>query len=126
MLPATLSIKKLNRKKWLGIKTTKLKIYKALLGDAVNDPEVIGYLQEYIDKIEAETKKAAKSADDADEGSGDELPMPDALESHKAETSGEILIEETLDEDEGDSYLPSPDELDLDLTSKDWFRWKEK
>ena len=100
-------------------KATKLKIYKALLGDAVNDPEVIGYLQEYIDKIEAETKKAAKSADDADEGSGDELPMPDALESHKAETSGEILIEETLDEDEGDSYLPSPDELDLDLTSKD-------
>lgn len=100
-------------------KATKLKIYKALLGDAVNDPEVIGYLQEYIDKIEAEAKKATKSADDADDSSSDELPMPDALESHKAENSGEILVEETLDEDEGDSYLPSPDELDLDLTSKD-------
>ena len=100
-------------------KATKLKIYKALLGDAVNDPEVIGYLQEYIDKIEAEAKKAEKPTDATDDSSNDELPMPDALESRKTETSGEILVEETLEEDEDDSYLPSPDELDLDLTSKD-------
>lgn len=100
-------------------KATKLKIYKALLGDAVNDPEVIGYLQEYIDKIEAEAKKANKPTDATDDSSSDELPMPDALESHKTENSGEILVEETLEEDEDDSYLPSPDELDLDLTSKD-------
>lgn len=102
-------------------KATKLKIYKALLGDAVNDPEVIGYLQEYIDKIEAENNKAAEaeSSDVPDmptEPESDTLPSPDALESYSDDNDSTYLFEDA--DDDSDSYLPSPDELDLDLTSK--------
>ena len=103
-------------------KATKLKIYKALLGDAVNDPEVIGYLQAYIDKVEAENEKAAAASDSADDmnspaDDGDALPNMDALEAFSSESTADYILED--DNDADDSYLPTPDELDLDLTSKE-------
>ena len=106
-------------------KTIKLKIYKALIGDAVNDAEVVGYLQEYIDMLEAESKKSNESGDDGssecDEMSDDSevevLPDLSAMESF-SETAGKVILEDSISEADEDSYLPSPDELNLDLTSK--------
>lgn len=109
-------------------KATRLKIYKALIGSTVNDPEVIGYIQEYIESLEAaENKSNQKSGEevenelpslDAEEEPAEEetLPEPSALESFVDEDKD--VINEAGSEDEEDSYLPSPDELNLDLTSK--------
>ena len=98
-------------------KATKLKIYKALLGSAINDPEVIGYIQAYIDTLEKSKDPDASGDDTADESlkfdSGDELP---ALEAFEPNTSLEVIVE---DDSEEESYLPSPDELELDLTNPD-------
>lgn len=101
-------------------KATKLKIYKALLGSAINDPEVIGYIQAYIDTLEKPKDSDASDDDTSDESlnfdsgeSSDELP---ALEAFEPNTSLEVIVE---DDSEEESYLPSPDELELDLTNPD-------
>ena len=89
-------------------KAIRLKIYKALLGNTINDPQVITYLQEYIDKIEAE-KSDKNSSETSSEESDEKLP---SLEDIKPDTNKQSLSEADKNEDI-DSYLPSPEELGL-------------
>ena len=89
-------------------KAIRLKIYKALLGNTINDPQVITYLQEYIDKIEAE-KSDKNSSETSSEESDEKLP---SLEDIKPDTNKQSLSEADKNEDT-DSYLPSPEELGL-------------
>lgn len=84
-------------------KSTKLKIYKALLSDVVNDPEVISYIQTYIDSLEI--KKEENSNEDSEENT--------ELEESIEVTEKEILLEEEVKEE--DSFLPSADDLGLNL-----------
>lgn len=105
-------------------KTVKLKIYKALLGSAINDPEVMSYLQEYIDILEAENAKQNSSDTDAvvdsTDSFSDSAEIEDSSEPELAafetfnDTSNKDIINEADSED--DSYLPSPDELNIDMT----------
>lgn len=102
-------------------KTVKLKIYKALLTSAVNDSEVIGYLQSYIEKLEAEAE--GQNADAASGADGSDAELPDlsaaepteeaALEAFEVDDK-QLITEDGADED---SYLPSPDDLGIDLTA---------
>ena len=106
----------------------KLKIVKSLLSTAVADPEVITLLQEQIDMLE---KKQEKTPDedkkDKPEESSEETshrpskpsPISPTAEEPKFEFSSEeetIAEPEPESEAEEPSYLPSPDELQLDLT----------
>lgn len=99
----------------------KLKIYKALIGSAINDPTVISILQDYIDKLEAGEAKEEPGGRSGEKGgtapeepgglepSSDELP---SLESIENKSDKPALTEDGKDEEE-DSYLPSPAELGL-------------
>lgn len=106
-------------------KVTKLKIYKALLASAVNDSEVIGYIQSYIESLEAEATSKNESSETSDESGDLDLSMPD--ESSESEESsedslpaletlqsaeGELIVEDGADED---SFIPSPDDLGINL-----------
>lgn len=115
-------------------KTIKLKIYKSLLVDVVNDSQVISYLEDYIKKLEEAEKPEAKvdnpteneekSVDiNVEETSDSDLPNLDELQINTEESfndvdnSKEVLLEEQKDT-EDDSYLPSASDLNLDLTKK--------
>ena len=107
----------------------KLKILKALISTTVTDSEVIGLLQEQIDAMEAKQKET-ESGDDSGttpEKSNDKpSPIPTggsssgpSLEEPPMEepTLGEPIEGEEEASTEGEaSYLPSPDEMGLDLT----------
>lgn len=97
-------------------KAIKLKIYKSLLGNVINDPEIISYIQDYIDTIDTnsndDTKLKLEDTESQDAGF-DLEPKNETLPSDIE--SKELILE--ADSDEDDSYLPSPDELGLDLTS---------
>lgn len=115
-------------------KITKLKIYKALLGSAVNDSEVINHIQSYIETLEAEN--APKTDDNAESGADLDMPASDAeadsalpsladietsseeppLESIQS-TEKEVLLEDSEEED--DSFLPSGFDLGIDLLKGD-------
>lgn len=86
----------------------KLKIYKALIGQAINDPQVMSILQEYIEKLEKEETKK-EQPENAEEKESDELPSLEAVEN----TSNKPTITEEGKEEDSDSYLPSADELGL-------------
>ena len=116
-------------------KAIKLKIQKALLSGAVNDGEVINLMQQYIETLEKpeEEKKAEESSQEESgfdmEGAmpepepgpeeNGELPSMAEVEANESveEEPKEILTEEGS-EDEDDSYLPSPEELGIDLTTR--------
>lgn len=116
----------------------KLKILNSLLSDVVNDPEVTTYLQEYISKLEAE-KEAKENPSDEDnnsetgeDSSAFEEPAPEEEEMNtfeeplpeepaneaveNAEDTTVIVEEGTEEKADGDSYIPSPADLGLDLT----------
>lgn len=105
-------------------KVTKLKIYKALLSSTVNDGEVISYLQTYIEKLEGDQNTNLENPSDMElpplddsstestEDSTEELPALENLDS----TTKDIINEDGAEED---SFLPSPDDLGLDLTTKE-------
>ena len=86
----------------------KLKIYKALIGQAINDPQVMSILQEYIEKLEKEETKK-EQPENAEEKESDELPSLEAVEN----ISNKPTITEEGKEEDSDSYLPSADELGL-------------
>lgn len=115
--------------------TIKLKILKELLSSSINNPEVVTLIQEQIDKLEnTETPEE-------DEDNNKETPLPkpisssagpdnssaldlDIEENHTEEpTETENEIIEPIEGEEGgeESYLPTPDELNLDMTNNGEF-----
>lgn len=108
-------------------KAVKLTIFKSLLGDTIGNPEVISYLQDYIDELIAVKNKAketkpseSKNGDTAidtetTEASDDDMNLP-SLEAMQKEEAKEALVEtaELTEDEEDDSYLPSFDELGID------------
>jgi hypothetical protein len=91
----------------------KLKILKSLLADSLTDVSVIELLQQQIDELE--------KAGVTDTEPGEEAPEPQL--STPVETpepvEPEAAPEETVTPEEGEeeeSYLPSPEELGVDLT----------
>lgn len=103
-------------------KATKLNIYKSLLSSVVNDTEVISYLQKYIDSLEPKEEEQEEQTQKPEGEVSPEEEMPSmeeiqAEESINNEGEKEILTEEGS-EDEDDSFLPSPDDLGLDLTNR--------
>lgn len=90
----------------------KLKIYKALIGSAINDPQVISILQDYINKLErGETKESASAPEESGglEPDNDELPSLESVENKAAKPT----LTEAGNDDEDSSYLPSAAELGL-------------
>lgn len=110
--------------------TAKLKIYKTLLSSSITDAEVISILNDVIDKlenaeeenVENETAKGNKEEKKLNRPSREERPEePESSILSTIENSAESPIEQELETGEGEpgeetSYLPSPNELDLDLT----------
>lgn len=115
--------------------TIKLKILKELLSSSINNPEVVSLIQEQIDKLEnSETPEE-------DEDKNKETPLPRPISSsaepdnspaldldieenpaeESTETENEII--EPIEGEEGgeESYLPTPDELNLDMTNNGEF-----
>ena len=102
-------------------KVIKLKIYKSLISTALNNNEVIGFLQEYIDKLEKEELK--KNGDE--KGPNEEKPpledgLPSLGEEIEEDSGKQIITEEGVDDlSDEDSYLPSAEELGIDLTGSE-------
>lgn len=114
----------------------KVKILKSLLSQTVTDPEVISLLQEHIDKLEEEAEAKEESGEDKKKtdkgpkgggntdidvllGGGPSGPTPEGPEETP---EGGEEIETPAEPTEGptggeESYLPSPDEMGLDLTA---------
>lgn len=93
-------------------KSVKLKIYKSLISGVVNDPEVISYLQDYIDSISNKDENE-QTEDMSEEEATLELDANESVENNELQ---DIILEDNSGDD--DSYLPSPDDLGLDLTDE--------
>lgn len=107
-------------------KVVKLKIYKSLISDVVNNPDVIQHLQEYIESIDniegndtnADSSDSSSDSLDLDMTSSDETESSEPeiddlpLESLAIDDSKISLNEE---DDDNSDYLPSPLELGIDL-----------
>lgn len=106
-------------------KATKLKIYKSLISDVVNNSEVLQYLQEYIESLskteddKTDDSGSDESFDEIVASDSDDVPSLDDTAPLEAlavsdTASKEVLVEESEEEDAED-YLPSPDELAINL-----------
>lgn len=101
----------------------RLKILKCMIGNIVDDTDVIAVLQEQIDKLESEG--ATEVQDETEEMSGEEISFEDGVEG--VPTGGSIndfasTASEESEEvsDEADNtLLPSPEELGVDLDDSD-------
>ena len=104
-------------------KILKLKIVKSLLSDCISEPEVINLLQEHVDSLEKteeeeETEEEEKTPRERTPRREPEEEMPTVEQEFGFEEEPlpeEPAIEEPSTEEES-SYLPSPDEMNLDLT----------
>lgn len=99
-------------------KAVKLSILKALLSNIVNDPQVIGILQDYITKLETEaeaTETPAESSGKEKESSDETLPPIPPMESVE-ESEDQTTLNEEGSLVEEDFYIPSPADLNLDMT----------
>ncbi len=115
--------------------TIKLKILKELLSSSINNPEVVSLIQEQIDKLEnTETPEEDKDKDKEtplpkpisssagpDNSSALDLDIEENPTEESTETENEII--EPIEGEEGgeESYLPTPDELNLDMTNNGEF-----
>ena len=110
-------------------KVVKLSILKSMLVDIIGNPEVINYIQQYIDTLIADKKKnddkkttknkndkkdITTDEDDISLPEDDELPPLENLQTEESQDDREVLFETKIDDEEDDSYLPSPEELGLD------------
>lgn len=112
---------------------SKIKILKSLLANVVNDNEVISILQDYIEQLEEEAEKESdEPTETTDESTEDNMDLggsdfggssgglADAIDDDfsiegEEETSGEN------DEASGEeTILPSPADLELDLTDNNF------
>ena len=105
-------------------KEIKLKIYKALISSSVNNADVIKYLDEYIASLKKPEDASTENSSKEDNSDMD-LPSMSINEppSHDEEPPMESFIsneDKTLlnekENKEIDSYLPTAEELDIDLT----------
>lgn len=113
--------------------TIKVKILKSLLSTAVTDPEVITLLQDYIDSLEDADENKENPKED-EESKTPRTPRSEPSDEMKAfdkelgfgeepteepteESPAEEITQETPTSTSNDSYLPTPDELGLDLTT---------
>lgn len=109
---------------------TKLKILKALLADAINNPDVVDLIDEQIKKLEqtSETETSKNNQDDDNinlGGSGSSFDLDKSLDLGDEETLGfeeepeeETDIEdteETIEPAESETRLPTPGETGTDL-----------
>lgn len=102
-------------------KVVKLKIYKSLIESVVNDSDVVSYIQTYIEELEKQASPNASPTESEnaelpslDSAMNSEVEEEPALEALKVANDIKQIIEEDGAEEE--SYLPSPEELNLDLT----------
>lgn len=109
-------------------KEIKLKIYKSLLIPSVNNSEVIQYLDEYIGSLKKEKQVSNSTSmynkqEEEEDFNQEKQDLPQMTLSSDAEEFSEnyknsTLSKKELNEDEfkkEDSYLPSPEELNLSL-----------
>lgn len=109
----------------------KVKIAKELLSTATSNSEVISLLQEYIDSLEEKPEgeegnneeggespvETAKPLSPRQESPFESNPLPNTEETPPVEEPTSIGGEEGIEEIGGEeSYLPSPSELNLDMT----------
>lgn len=107
---------------------TKLKLYKELLAGSITDPMVISLIQERIDELEKAQEEKETSEEEKKKPSEESNEEPSrAPSSPMADFEREVGFEETSSEEEApeetpeetgeeDSYLPSPNEVGVDLT----------
>ena len=111
----------------------KIKILKSLLSTIVNDVEVIQIIEEYIEKLESESEAEEledESANEDVEDSGDNFSIGGGSSSGDfgggglqddlfGDMSDDMDTDEFSDEsseDDSETILPSPADLELDLT----------
>ncbi len=107
-------------------KPTKLKIYKSLLSSVVNDAEVMGYLQQYIDSLEPKEEPKEEGAETDVESrpepepapESEELPSLEEVQNESVQEETKEILTEEGSEDEDDSFLPSPNDLGIDMTER--------
>ena len=102
---------------------TKLKVYKELLATSITDPAVISLIQERIDALEKEKEKEKENSEADDKKKNrDERKESSPRESTSLNDFGrELGFEERptpkeSSSEEETSYLPNPNELNIDLT----------
>ena len=107
---------------------TKIKLYKELLAGSITDPTVISLIQERIDELEKnkeeeENKEEEKNSNPEEENVERPSRGPSStMSDFERELGFEETSEETPEEEptkevgEEDSYLPSPNEMGVDLT----------
>ena len=110
---------------------TKLKLYKELLAGSITDPTVIALIQERINELEKQKEEENnKTASDTSKEEKEEEKEPSSRRpSSMRDFEREIGFEEpapqeeipseeetTVETSEEDSYLPSPNEVGVDLT----------
>ena len=104
-----------------------VKILKQLLSNSVSDPEVINLIQEYIEELEKKQETKTTEDDETDETTPTEdtfteeppRTSPVSLEEPEFDLGGEESAPEEGGELEGgeESYLPTADEMGIDLTN---------
>lgn len=111
--------------------STKLKILKNLLSTVVTDPEVIAFVQDEIDRIEAENEEVSDMADTSEEDDSEDInidinhkgPSPNIDGEPSPDLGGtETSTEEPEATETGGSeetVLPSPADLGMDFTDLD-------
>lgn len=102
----------------------KLKITKQLLSTTISDPEVISLLQEQLDILEKEEEEGTKEENEIEENeeeflsSSEEIPERENNFSPFDTFEGEETnIEEPEMTSETEEPLPSPNELNIDMTN---------
>lgn len=113
---------------------SKLKILKSLLANVINNNEIIGIIQEEIEKLEVEGDSESTEEFDTDEMGDDSFGMSDSDFSNgdsfnsdfmsddtgtdvDTEGESESTFDDTTETDTETAVLPSGDDLGVDLTS---------
>ena len=112
---------------------SKIKILKALLANVVNDSEVISILQDYIEQLEEKSEKESGEStqttdepieDDMDLGgsgfSGGSGGLADVIGDNLSTEGEEETSNENDEAPEEETILPSPADLELDLTDNNF------
>ena len=106
---------------------TKLKILKSLLGNTINNPEVIQYIEEEIEQLEAQTASEEVTEEGSEDLYGEDEGLGDLLSDTSSSSGGggdlgldsfeptsETSSEDSSIDIENDTdTLPSPADLDI-------------